>query len=78
MAVLVTVVLSGGVTLVIGRAINRTIGFRVSHEAEMAGVDLSEHAETAYAFGGLGSHFNPLGRGVTASAAAPAKEDTFA
>jgi Amt family ammonium transporter len=92
-AVVVTVVLSGGVTLVIGRAINRTIGFRVSHEAEMAGVDLSEHAETAYAFGGLGSHFNPLGRGHTlpaaspeaaqagageAAATRPAKEDTFA
>ncbi|WP_104060592.1 ammonium transporter [Arthrobacter sp. 4R501] len=77
-AVVITVVLSGGVTLVIGRAINRTIGFRVSHEAEMAGVDLSEHAETAYAFGGLGSHFNPLGHGHPAPAAAHAKEDTFA
>ena len=77
-AVLITVALSGGVTLLIGWVINRTIGFRVSPEAEMAGVDLSEHAETAYAFGMLGSHFNPLGRGHTVPAAAPAKEDTFA
>ena len=59
----------------------------MSREAEIVGVDLSEHAETAYAFGGLGSHFNPLGHGlsvpVTAQAGAvgatrPAKEDTFA
>jgi Amt family ammonium transporter len=92
-AVVVTMLLSGGVTLVIGQVINRTIGFRVSHEAEMVGVDLSEHAETAYAFGGLGSHFNPLGHGLSMptpgeaaaqagtageAAARPAREDTFA
>lgn len=92
-AVVVTMILSGGVTLVIGQVINRTIGFRVSHEAEIVGVDLSEHAETAYAFGGLGSHFNPLGHGLSMpapgeaaaqagtageAAARPAKEDTFA
>jgi Amt family ammonium transporter len=45
---------------VIGRAINKTIGFRVSHEAETAGVDLSEHAESAYAFNEVGAGFNPL------------------
>jgi len=36
------------VTLVIGFVIEITIGFRVSREAEVEGVDLSEHAETAY------------------------------
>ncbi len=60
-AVVVTLLLSGAATLVIGRAINRTIGFRVSHEAETVGVDLSEHAETAYAFGETGASFNPSG-----------------
>jgi ammonium transporter, Amt family len=59
-AVVITLLLSGLGTLVIGRIINKTIGFRVSHEAETAGVDLSEHAESAYAFGELGSGFNPL------------------
>jgi Amt family ammonium transporter len=60
-AVLVTIALSGLGTLVIGRAIHRTIGFRVSEEAETVGVDLSEHAETAYAFGELSrSRFNPF------------------
>ena len=35
-------------TLVIGYAIEKTIGFRVKREAEVAGIDLNEHAETAY------------------------------
>ncbi|MFD1213553.1 ammonium transporter [Arthrobacter sp. GCM10027362] len=53
-AVLVTVVLTGLVTAVAGLAIHRTVGFRVSLEDEIAGVDLSEHAEAAYEFDGLG------------------------
>lgn len=35
-------------TLVIGFAIEKTIGFRVSKDAEAEGIDLKEHAETAY------------------------------
>ncbi len=58
-AVVITLLLSGAGTFVIGRAINKTIGFRVSLEAETAGVDLAEHAESAYAFGEIGSGFNP-------------------
>jgi Amt family ammonium transporter len=50
-AVLVTILLSGVGTLVIGRAIHKTIGFRVTHEHEVTGVDLTQHAETAYEFG---------------------------
>jgi ammonium transporter, Amt family len=49
-AIVYTAVLTGG----IGLAIHRTVGFRVTEEQEVAGVDLSEHAETAYEFGGLG------------------------
>jgi ammonium transporter, Amt family len=63
-AVVITVLLSGAGTLVIGRAINTTIGFRVSREAETAGVDLSEHAESAYAFGEIGAGFNPASHAV--------------
>ena len=88
-AVVVTLVLSGGMTLVIGRAINKTIGFRVSHEAETVGVDLAEHAESAYSFGELGSRFNPAGHIAAAQPAAMesaplesapqrSKEDSFA
>ena len=36
------------VTLVLGFIIEKTIGFRISKEAEVEGVDLAEHAETAY------------------------------
>jgi Amt family ammonium transporter len=35
-------------TLVIGYAIEKTIGFRVKRDVEVAGIDLNEHAETAY------------------------------
>jgi Amt family ammonium transporter len=35
-------------TLIIGFAIEKTIGFRVSREVEIEGIDLNEHAESAY------------------------------
>jgi Amt family ammonium transporter len=70
-AVVITLLLSGIGTLIIGRAINKTIGFRVSREAETAGVDLSEHAESAYAFGEIGSGFRPLSHAIPQAAAAP-------
>lgn len=35
-------------TLIIGYAIEKTIGFRVRKDAEVEGIDLYEHAETAY------------------------------
>ena len=54
-AVLITVAVSGLGTAVIGLAIHKTLGFGVSREDELAGVDRSEHAETAYAFAELGS-----------------------
>jgi Amt family ammonium transporter len=41
-------------TLVIGFAIQKTIGFRVSEEDEITGIDSVVHAETAYDFASLG------------------------
>lgn len=35
-------------TLIIGYAIEKSIGFRVKRDDEVAGIDLNEHAETAY------------------------------
>lgn len=35
-------------TLIIGYAIEKTIGFRVKKEAEVEGIDFNEHAESAY------------------------------
>ena len=70
-AVLITVAVSGLGTAVIGLAIHKTLGFRVSREDELAGVDRSEHAETAYAFAELGfSRFNPFGHHTGAAHAA--------
>ncbi|HYN56347.1 MAG TPA: ammonium transporter, partial [Motilibacterales bacterium] len=52
------------VTLVVGFAINKTIGFRISTDEEVAGIDLAEHAETAYELGssGGGGHFAGIGQ----------------
>ena len=36
------------VTLVIGYALHKTIGFRVNQDSEITGVDIVEHLETAY------------------------------
>lgn len=41
-------------TLIIGLLIKVTMGFRVSEDTEMAGVDLEEHAEQAYELGDSG------------------------
>lgn len=46
------------ITLVLGYLLDKTIGFRVSRDAEIEGIDLIEHGETAYEFdsrgGGMG------------------------
>ncbi|CAB5239116.1 unannotated protein [freshwater metagenome] len=36
------------VTLILGYAIEKTIGFRIKKDAEVEGIDLNEHAESAY------------------------------
>ena len=43
------------VTYVIGTVIQKTMGFRIPEEDEVAGIDSVEHAETAYDFASLGS-----------------------
>ena len=40
-------------TLLIGFAIEKKIGFRVKNDAELVGVDQTEHAESAYEMGGI-------------------------
>jgi ammonium transporter, Amt family len=51
-------------TYIIGTAIKRLGGFRISEEAEITGIDEAEHAEVAYSFSSV------LGGGLTGSAAA--------
>ena len=51
-------------TLVIALLIKVTIGLRISEEAEVIGIDQSEHAETAYEFtpvSSVGGHASSLG-----------------
>jgi ammonium transporter, Amt family len=54
-------------TLLIGLLLHKTIGFRVSAEQEMAGVDESEHAETGYDLGTFGAG----ARGLSYAGSAP-------
>ena len=52
---------SFAVTLILGLIIHKTIGFRINEEDEVGGIDLAEHAESAYELfagaggGGLGA-----------------------
>jgi Amt family ammonium transporter len=48
MGVLFTLVVSGVVTAVLGLAIKYTMGWRVSEEAEIEGIDADQHGEAAY------------------------------
>ena len=47
-AILVTVVVSGVVSLIAYKLIDLTIGLRVEDEDEMIGLDISSHGESAY------------------------------
>jgi Amt family ammonium transporter len=54
-AVVVAVIYTAVATWVIGAIIQKIMGLRITEEAEIAGIDYYEHAETAYEFGGLGT-----------------------
>ncbi|GAA1502555.1 ammonium transporter [Streptomyces synnematoformans] len=43
------------VTWLLAKGIDRLMGFRVSEDEELAGVDQSQHAESAYDYSGVGS-----------------------
>jgi Amt family ammonium transporter len=50
-AVVATAAFAFSVTFVMAWLVNRTIGFRAEPEDEMRGLDVSQHAESAYEFG---------------------------
>jgi Amt family ammonium transporter len=52
---LAVLVYSFVLTVLIGIALQKTIGFRLDQEGEMAGIDNAEHAETGYDLGTLSS-----------------------
>ncbi|MBU3060374.1 ammonium transporter [Nocardia sp. NEAU-G5] len=49
--VLVVALWAFGVSFVLGKIIDRTLGFRIGKEDEVTGIDFALHAETAYAEG---------------------------
>ena len=54
-AVAATIVWSGGISFVLAKVISMTIGLRAQPDEETQGLDLTQHAETAYSFGEFGS-----------------------
>ena len=51
-AVAATLVLGFVMTIVILKVLDAVMGLRVTDDDEMAGLDLSQHSETAYSLGG--------------------------
>jgi hypothetical protein len=51
-AVLATFVLAIVATFIILKIVDALVGLRVTDEDEIAGLDLSQHSETAYTMGG--------------------------
>ena len=68
---LAVLLFSGIMTLIIGFALHKTIGFRVSEQEELEGVDSGEHAETGYDLGTLGASL----RGVSFGSSTPKRTD---
>ncbi len=77
MAALFTIVWTGVLTTIIGLAIKYTIGWRITEDAEIDGIDFAEHGENAYDFGGRSSG-SLAGAGQPVAAAAAAKEGALA
>ena len=69
---------SFAIAWVLAFVIDKTIGFRASTEAEADGIDIAEHAESAYDFspstGGGGSAFAMAGIGAPGKTAGPGPE----
>jgi len=79
LGVLFTVVWTGVLTTVIGVAIKYTIGWRVSEEEEIDGIDFAEHGESAYDLEGRsGGVLGGTGPVTPAHAKTPSTEGAMA
>ena len=65
------------VSFILAKIVNATLGMRVSEEDEIIGVDQTEHAETAYDWGGLSGSLHRAAVSV-AAATAPFPESASA
>ncbi|MFP5376514.1 MAG: ammonium transporter, partial [Acidimicrobiia bacterium] len=54
-AIVATIAFSGAVSLVLAKAVDATVGLRVPPDEEAAGLDTTQHAESAYNLGDFGS-----------------------
>ena len=73
-----SLLICGVLTAAIGMALKATLGWRVSEDAESAGIDQSEHAETAYDLSPRGGGRLSAGPGTTAREGAPISEGATA
>ncbi|MBG0562048.1 ammonium transporter [Actinoplanes aureus] len=78
LSALIVTVYSFVVAFALGFAIQKTIGFRISREAEIDGIDLAEHAESGYdlAPAGGGSGGGAFAMAGIKPASAPAEESS--
>ena len=65
-AVLATYALAAVLTAIILKVVDAMVGLRVNEEDEVAGLDLSQHSETAYSAGGGYGEFSSSGQGALA------------
>ncbi|WP_035846035.1 ammonium transporter [Kitasatospora azatica] len=73
LGVVVVAVYSFVISWLLGQAIQKTIGFRVTEDIEVAGIDRAEHAESAYDFSAVGAS---LSRALNAPTLVPAGAET--
>jgi Amt family ammonium transporter len=70
---LAPLLISGILTAVIGLALKRTLGWRVTEDVESDGIDQSEHGESAYELSGFGGGRFGAASAVSTTSAKPAK-----
>ena len=61
---LVSLVISGALTLVIALALKATMGWRITDDAEVAGIDSAEHAESGYDLVSRGGRLGVTSAGI--------------
>jgi Amt family ammonium transporter len=66
------------VTLILGFLLEKSLGFRVSRDTELEGIDLVEHAESAYEFEGLSGGGLTSGSALKTKIAVKADEEVSA
>jgi ammonium transporter, Amt family len=66
-AALIVLAYSFIVTYILGTLLDKTIGFRIKEEDEIAGIDMTTHAETAYEFFTSGGSLAKSGHTATSA-----------